>query len=98
MKVLAILYSGGVAAKEEPRLLGTLENELGLREYLESQGHQLLVRNALFVTLYRSLTNAAIVGQVSDDKEGPDSFFQKHISDVSMSHTFPPRLSRCFRC
>ena len=43
MKVLAILYSGGVAAKEEPRLLGTLENELGLREYLESQGHEYFV-------------------------------------------------------
>lgn len=43
MKVLAILYSGGAAAKEEPRLLGTLENELGLRRYLESQGHEFLV-------------------------------------------------------
>ena len=29
MKVLAVLYSGGSAAKEEPRLLGTTENEAG---------------------------------------------------------------------
>lgn len=28
MKVLAILYSGGAAAKQEPRLLGTVENEV----------------------------------------------------------------------
>lgn len=64
MKVLAILYRGGAAAKEEPRLLGTLENELGLRQYLESQGHEFLV---------------------SDDKEGANSFFEKHIADVSKS-------------
>ncbi|THH33826.1 hypothetical protein EUX98_g376 [Antrodiella citrinella] len=68
MKVLAILYSGGAAAKEEPRLLGTLENELAIREYLESQGHEYLV---------------------SDDKEGPDSFFQKHIADAEVLITTP---------
>ena len=28
MKILAVLYSGGLAAKEEPRLLGTVENEV----------------------------------------------------------------------
>lgn len=28
MKVLAILYKGGDAAKQEPRLLGTVENEV----------------------------------------------------------------------
>jgi len=28
MKVLAVLYSGGSAAKEESRLLGTVENEV----------------------------------------------------------------------
>ncbi|KAI0348616.1 hypothetical protein BDW22DRAFT_1386140 [Trametopsis cervina] len=43
MKVIAILYQGGSAAKEEPRLLGTVENELGLRPWLESQGHEFLV-------------------------------------------------------
>ncbi|KAG8213620.1 hypothetical protein J3R82DRAFT_10305 [Butyriboletus roseoflavus] len=46
MKVLAILYRGGDAAKSEPRLLGTIENELGLREYLESQGHKYIVSDS----------------------------------------------------
>ncbi|KAI0344681.1 NAD-dependent formate dehydrogenase [Trametopsis cervina] len=40
LKVIAILYKGGEAAKQEPRLLGTVENELGLRPWLESQGHE----------------------------------------------------------
>ena len=29
-KVLAILYRGGEAAKQEPRLLGTVENEVSI--------------------------------------------------------------------
>ncbi|KAF8200651.1 NAD-dependent formate dehydrogenase [Pholiota molesta] len=43
MKVLAILYEGGTAAEQEPRLLGTVENKLGIKEWLESQGHELVV-------------------------------------------------------
>ncbi|KAI1784215.1 NAD-dependent formate dehydrogenase [Ganoderma leucocontextum] len=43
MKVLAVLYKGGEAAKQEPRLLGTIENQLGIREWLESQGHEYIV-------------------------------------------------------
>ncbi|EPT05010.1 hypothetical protein FOMPIDRAFT_1039841 [Fomitopsis schrenkii] len=43
MKILAILYSGGSAAEEEKRLLGTTENQLGIRDWLESQGHELIV-------------------------------------------------------
>jgi formate dehydrogenase len=43
MKVLAILYDGFKAAEEEPRLLGTTENKLGLGEWLESQGHEYIV-------------------------------------------------------
>ncbi|CAD6574077.1 MAG: formate dehydrogenase (NAD+) [Cyphobasidiales sp. Tagirdzhanova-0007] len=39
MKVLAVLYKGGEHAKEEPRLLGTIENSLGIKEWLEQQGH-----------------------------------------------------------
>ncbi|KAI0315006.1 hypothetical protein OF83DRAFT_1174251 [Amylostereum chailletii] len=46
MKVLAILYNGFKAAKAEPRLLGTVENELGLRAYLESQGHEFIVSSS----------------------------------------------------
>ncbi|KAI0067172.1 NAD-dependent formate dehydrogenase [Artomyces pyxidatus] len=46
MKVLAILYNGYKAAKAEPRLLGTVENELGLRAYLESLGHEYVVTSS----------------------------------------------------
>jgi len=67
-KVLAILYKGGDAAKQEPRLLGTVENQLGIRSWLESQGHE-------------------FVG--SDDKEGPNSDFQKHIEDAEVLITTP---------
>ncbi|KAH9048660.1 NAD-dependent formate dehydrogenase [Lactarius deliciosus] len=43
MKVLAILYEGGQAAAEEPRLLRTAQNQLGLRSYLEGLGHEFIV-------------------------------------------------------
>ena len=36
------LYKGGAHAKEQPGLLGTTENELGLRKWLEEQGHTLV--------------------------------------------------------
>ncbi|KKA27864.1 hypothetical protein TD95_003245, partial [Thielaviopsis punctulata] len=42
VKVLMVLYDGGNAAKEVPALLGTTENELGLRPWLESLGHTLI--------------------------------------------------------
>ncbi|KIP11202.1 hypothetical protein PHLGIDRAFT_100180 [Phlebiopsis gigantea 11061_1 CR5-6] len=68
MKILAILYSGGEAARQEPRLLGTTENQLGIREWIEKQGHEFIV---------------------SEDKEGPDSVFQKHIVDAEVLITTP---------
>lgn len=40
MKVLAILYVGGEHAEEESRLLGTVENALGIKEWLQEQGHE----------------------------------------------------------
>jgi len=43
MKILAILYEGGQAAREEPRLLGTLENKLGIESWIKSLGHELIV-------------------------------------------------------
>jgi formate dehydrogenase len=46
MKVLAILYDGGDAAREESRLLGTTENALGLRPWLESLGHEYVVSSS----------------------------------------------------
>ncbi|KDQ50919.1 hypothetical protein JAAARDRAFT_41710 [Jaapia argillacea MUCL 33604] len=43
MKILAILYDGGKAAEQEPRLLGTTENKLGLSDWLKSMGHEYVV-------------------------------------------------------
>lgn len=40
MKITAVLYPGGEDAKQHPELLGCAENALGLREHVESQGHQ----------------------------------------------------------
>ncbi|KAF8635205.1 hypothetical protein AX17_003981 [Amanita inopinata Kibby_2008] len=47
MKVLAILYGGHKAAQEEPRLLGTVENQLGIASWLQSLGHELIVRESV---------------------------------------------------
>jgi len=41
-KVLLVLYDGSVHAEQQPRLLGTTENELGLRKWIEDQGHTLV--------------------------------------------------------
>ncbi|KAK4631660.1 Formate dehydrogenase [Fulvia fulva] len=41
-KVLMVLYDGFEHAKQEPKLLGTTENELGLRKWIEDQGHTLV--------------------------------------------------------
>ena len=42
MKIVAVLYPGGKAAKETPDLLGCAEAALGLREMVESKGHELV--------------------------------------------------------
>ncbi|KAJ3735510.1 NAD-dependent formate dehydrogenase [Lentinula guzmanii] len=42
MKVLAILYNGFNAAVKEPRLLGTVENKLGIDKWLASRGHEFI--------------------------------------------------------
>jgi len=41
-KVLLVLYDGHEHAKQQPDLLGTTENELGLRKWIEEQGHELV--------------------------------------------------------
>ncbi|KZS93925.1 NAD-dependent formate dehydrogenase [Sistotremastrum niveocremeum HHB9708] len=41
--VLAILYDGGSAAEQEPRLLGTTENKLGIANWLKENGHEFIV-------------------------------------------------------
>ncbi|KIY49087.1 NAD-dependent formate dehydrogenase [Fistulina hepatica ATCC 64428] len=67
-QVVAILYKGFQAAVQEPRLLGTTENSLGLKAWLNSLGHEFVV---------------------SDDKEGSNSDFQKHITDAQVLITTP---------
>jgi len=42
VKVLLVTYDGGQHARDVPELLGTTENELGIRQWLESQGHELV--------------------------------------------------------
>ncbi|MCI4357597.1 MAG: NAD-dependent formate dehydrogenase [Thermoplasmata archaeon] len=42
MKVVMVLYPGGAAAKENPKILGAAENALGLRPMIESAGHELV--------------------------------------------------------
>lgn len=46
MKVLAVLYKGGQAAKNQPRMLGAAENALGIRSWLEGRGHQFVVTDS----------------------------------------------------
>lgn len=41
-KVLLVLYRGNEHAKQEQKLLGCLENELGIREFIESNGYELV--------------------------------------------------------
>jgi formate dehydrogenase len=41
-KVLLVLYDGGIHAEQEPKMLGTTENELGIRKWIEDQGHELV--------------------------------------------------------
>jgi len=43
VKILAVLYSGGKSASEEPRLLGTIENKLGIEDWCKENGHELVV-------------------------------------------------------
>jgi hypothetical protein len=38
-KVVCVLYEGGAAGKKNPNILGCVENELGLRKFLEGRGH-----------------------------------------------------------
>ncbi|KAI8623799.1 putative formate dehydrogenase [Xylariaceae sp. FL1651] len=42
VKILLVLYDGEEHAEQVPELLGTTENELGIRKWLEDQGHTLV--------------------------------------------------------
>jgi formate dehydrogenase len=43
MKIVSVLYQGGEMARNNPDLLGCAENVLGLKEFLECQGHEYVV-------------------------------------------------------
>ncbi|KAG7698714.1 hypothetical protein KL930_001492 [Ogataea haglerorum] len=43
MKVVLVLYEAGKHAQDEERLYGCTENALGIRDWLEKQGHELVV-------------------------------------------------------
>lgn len=45
-KVLLVLYKGGEHAKQEPKLLGSLENELGIRKAVEARGYELVTTDS----------------------------------------------------
>ncbi|AQZ19084.1 hypothetical protein BZL39_P02220 [Zygosaccharomyces parabailii] len=41
-KILLVLYEGGKHAQEQEKLLGCIENELGIRNFIEEQGYELV--------------------------------------------------------
>jgi formate dehydrogenase len=64
MKALLVLCDGGEYARRQPRLLGTTENELGIRAWLESQGHTLITtsdKEGENSTFDRELVDAEII-------------------------------------
>lgn len=42
-QILAVLYTAGKYGEEQPRLLGTVENKLGIADWLKQQGHEFIV-------------------------------------------------------
>lgn len=64
VKVLIVLYQGGKAAEEEPRLLGTVENSLGIKKRLEDAGHTVVVtddKEGPDSTMQKEIVDAEIV-------------------------------------
>lgn len=64
VKVLLVLYDGKEHAKDVPALLGTTENELGLRKWLEDQGHTLVTtsdKEGENSTFDRELADAEVI-------------------------------------
>jgi len=42
-KIVCVLYEGGAAGKNNPNILGCVENALGLRPFLKERGHEFVV-------------------------------------------------------
>ncbi|RSH94125.1 formate dehydrogenase (NAD+) [Saitozyma podzolica] len=75
VKSWAKLYKGGRAAEEETRLLGTVENKLGMANWLRTRA--------------TSGFGLAVGFIVTEDKAGPNSVFQKNIADTDVLITTP---------
>ncbi|KAL5332351.1 hypothetical protein BJX70DRAFT_384418 [Aspergillus crustosus] len=63
-KVLMVLYDGGSHARDQPGLLGTTENELGIRKWLEDQGHTVVTtsdKEAENSTFDKELVDAEVI-------------------------------------
>ena len=61
MKIVAVLYPGGTAAAETPELLGCAENALGLRDWLEGAGHELVALTDAGAGLDSHLSDADVI-------------------------------------
>ncbi len=61
MKVVAVLYPGGAAAKDTPELLNCTEHALGLRPLLEAKGHTLVATSDTGAGLDRELPDAEVL-------------------------------------
>ncbi|KMS98036.1 hypothetical protein BVRB_4g096300 [Beta vulgaris subsp. vulgaris] len=67
-KIVGVFYKANEYASMNPNFVGSVEGSLGIRDWLESQGHHYIV---------------------TDDKDGPDSELEKHISDLHVLITTP---------
>lgn len=61
MKIVAVLYPAGPLGTENPALLGCAENALGLHEFLEGLGHELVVLTDKEKTLDEHLPSTDIL-------------------------------------
>lgn len=87
--VLLVLYQGNEHAKQEPKLLGCLENELGIRQFVESHGYELV-----------STASKDPIGASDVDKYLPDTeiiittpFFPAYVTRERIEKA--PKLKLC---
>ncbi|XP_021770396.1 formate dehydrogenase, mitochondrial-like [Chenopodium quinoa] len=67
-KIVGVFYKANEYASMNPNFVGCVEGSLGIRDWLESQGHEYIV---------------------TDDKDGPNSELEKHMSDLNVLITTP---------
>ncbi|GFZ47538.1 LOW QUALITY PROTEIN: Formate dehydrogenase [Saitozyma sp. JCM 24511] len=91
---MAVLYKGGkaTAAEEEPSLLETVENNLGITDRLRDEGHDCR-------GMHRNARADWTRFNVTEHKQGHENFFQRNIADHrptsssqlhSIPHILPP--------